>query len=1653
MSSVDNRIVNMVFNNKGFESGVATTLSSLKKLNESLKMKDTGKGLDEIGKGINNLSKSGLGSLGSAVDGVGSKFSAMGVIAATALATITNKAVSAGTALLKSLTIEPVMTGFQEYETKMGAIQTILTNTAHEGTNLEQVTAALNELNKYSDKTIYNFAEMTSNIGRFTAAGVGLDTSVAAIKGIANLAAASGVNSQQASSAMYQLSQALAAGKVSLADWNSVVNAGMGGKLFQDALIRTSEVLGTGAEDMIKKYGSFRESLTKGEWLTSEVLTETLKQLSGAYTEADLIAQGYSESQAKSIIELAKNAESAATEVKTVTQLVDTMKESVQSGWAQSWEYIIGDKEQATKTLTAIKDGFDALIAPSTEARNNMLKFWNETGGRDQVIAGLSNIFGSLGKVLGSVKEAFREVFPPLTGWNLVQLSIKFKEFTDKIKISDEAAKKIKATFKGVFSIFGIVRDAFKSVLSVFGSGVGIFTKLGGAALTVTASIGKFFTNMYESLHASRIFENAANAVKSGLNSVQRFFSSCGETIGIFISSLSKLDFKPLLDVMGEIGKGVGKGLSDIFEGLGKAIGTIDFNKILAGLTVLAGKDIFKTIKDSIIGFKDSLTSFSKIGDSVNGVLNGVRDALKAYQDQLSAGTLLKIAAAIGVLAGAILLLASIKPAQMENALVAMTTMLIELVAALGVLMKIASATATKGLFSLASGLLALSAALLVMSAAVKNMSSLSWDEIARGLVGVGGSMLILAAASHLLNAGVKGMFSTAAAMVVLGAALLVMAQAVKQFGQLDCDTMIQGLLGVAATLAELGLFMKLTAASKLGLANSAGILMMAASMLVFQKAVEKFGSMDIPSLVKGLASVGALLLELAAFTKLASGATGMLTTSAAMVVMAAAINLMVPAVKSLGNLSWEEIAKGLTSLAGSLVVLGVAAAAISGAKLAAVGAGLAVMSASMLLLSAALKSMGSMSWDQIAKSLVTLSGALVIFAAAMAVMSGGLAGAAAMLVMAGAMAIFTPQLIAMSNLSWGQIAAGLAMLAGSFAVIGVAGLVLGPLVPVIAGLAASITLLGVGCAAAGAGVALFATGMATLAAVGAAGGFALAEIFRQLIGLIPQFAASLGKAIVEFSKVIGQNMPALAAAMGQCMVGILQAISSAIPQIVKTGIDLMTGLCQVIEQSLPRLIELAVKMVIALANGLASNAGKLVDAAVNLVVTLINALAGKIGEIIQAGIDFSLALVNGLADGIRNNQDRVKQAITNLATAILETFMNLLGISGSDSSKFREFGIGTITSLATGIASKVGDVISKIKQLATDMITNIKNKVGEFLTTGAQLITQLGSGVASRVGDVVGKIKKLASDMITNIKNKAGEFLSSGAQLIGQLASGIASRASNVVSNIKTCVSNAVSAARSQASAFLSAGTTIISNLVSGVKSKASQIASTVKSAISSAKSAASGAASSFRSIGSSIIQGLVGGIKSMASSVASAARSVVQGAINAAKSALKINSPSKVFIEIGKYTGEGMVVGLDRTAGKVARSADNMANSAISIVKRSVSRIGEALTADMDTQPVIRPVLDLSNVEAGAQTLNGMLNNSQLSANLSGNISSSIGNIQNGSSNAEIIAAIRGLKDSMNNNSGNVYQINGITYDDGSNVSNAVETLIRAARIERRI
>ena len=401
--TVDNKVVEMRFDNDQFEKGVATSMSTIDKLKAKLNFQDADKSLSSLS---DSAKKVDMSTLANSVQKVSLQFSSLQVIAGTALANITNNAVNTGRKILSALTTNPVKDGMSEYETQMNAVQTILANTQKEGTNVKIVNKYLDELNTYADKTIYNFTEMTRNIGTFTAAGVKLDTSVSSIKGIANLAAVSGSSAQQASTAMYQLSQAIAAGKVQLMDWNSVVNAGMGGQVFQDALIRTSEHLKTGAKEAINTYGSFRESLTKGEWLTTQVLTETLDQFSTAADTQEeyeaavkkFVDEGYSQEEAEQIATMAKTAGEAATKVKTFSQLIDTCKEALGSGWTTTWRLVFGDFEDARKLWTSVSDVIGGFINKFSDARNKVLD------------SALYNNFKSLGERIKSVGEATETV-------------------------------------------------------------------------------------------------------------------------------------------------------------------------------------------------------------------------------------------------------------------------------------------------------------------------------------------------------------------------------------------------------------------------------------------------------------------------------------------------------------------------------------------------------------------------------------------------------------------------------------------------------------------------------------------------------------------------------------------------------------------------------------------------------------------------------------------------------------------------------------------------------------------------------------------------------------------------------------------------------------------------------------------------------------------------------------------------------------------------------------------------------------------------------------------------------------------------------------------------------------------------------------------
>ena len=1681
MGTIDERIVKLTFDNKSFESGIQKTLQSLEALNKALEKTDNRQAAKELSKSMNDINKilknnnlgnldkllnkqsgfskitdgiskmgsglinafkkidfTGIGSklssmfkgstdgasaLARGVESVTAKFSHLQVIAATALANITNRMVNAGVAMSKALTIDPIKDGFAEYETKMNAMQTIYANTSHKGTTYDDIKKALNELNEYSDKTIYNFGQMTDNIGKFTAAGVDLETSVTAVKGLANLAAMSGVDNARAQGVMYQASQALSKGYFQLMDWRSFSNNGMGNDRFKQLLIETSDLLGTGASAAIKAAGSFDESLSKSKWLTNDVMNETLKMLSGYYTEADLLQMGFNKKQVANIQELAKQAEDSATQIRTVTQLFDTMKEAVGSGWAQTWEWIVGDKEQATKMLTDISKAFENMIKPGIEARNKMFEEWNKDGGRDSIISGFTNVFGSIGKIAGSVKDAFRDIFPAMTGQKLIELSKGFEKFTEKLKVSDKTLGKIKDTFKGVFSVFDLAKTGITSIFKAFSGGGGLFSGLGNIFLSATSTIGKFFSAINDGVKSSGIFDKISSGISNGLKSITDSFSKAGEIIKGMFKYLLDFDFGPVFDIFQPFANNLSKGFGDILSGLGKMLGGFNINGLLSTLGLLAGKGAFDKIKsvfddtaESVKGLTKIFKDLTSIPKDISNVLKSTTEYLQAMTTDINAGALLKIAGAIALLALSLSTLATIDQGGLETALSGITVLFIELVAAFAALTKVTSSRKGAGnwftnifsgffgkgeLVTTAAALVGFATAILVLSAAVKVLSSMKPAELMTGLAGVAGSMLVLVGAAKLLDGVKVPLIKAGASLILVAAALNVMAAAVKKFAEINPNNMLVGLMGIAATLVELAAFMKLADFGGLNITSAIGLLGVAAALLVLQNAVSKFGNMDLKDMGKGLLGIAGALGVIAGFSYLAGSAAGMLVMAAALLVMGGALHVLSSAVRSMAEMEWMEIARGLAVMAGSLAILAGAVALMSGVGLLAVGVGLIVASAGLMVLSSAMKSLAELSWEEMARGLVAMAGGLLVLGVATAAMSGMVVGAGVMVILAAAMAVLTPQLIAMSNLSWGQVAVGLAMLAGSLLILGVAGVAAVAIAPGLAILAGSIALLGIGCLAAGAGVALFATGLALLAGVGAGGIFAMTEAIRNLINLLPLVGTKLGEFMTNLAVGIAQGIPQVANAIGQAMLGLLESIRTYGPQIITVGVELITLLCNALITAAPQLASCATTLILTLINSLASSGAQIASAGADLVISLLEGLSSRAGDLIQAGIDLAISLLEGLADGINNNADRISSA--------LEAAFN-----------------AAIT--LVGIALKSG-----------------------FKALGGDAVDGFSEGVSGGAKDVGSAIKKPIDEAKKTAKTAKSEFKSAGEDMVKGLADGIKS-SSAVKDGITKLVDDAVNKAKNASSKFTSAGKEWMSKLASGIKSGSSGVNSAVTSVINSAVSKAKSGNGQMRSAGASMMDGFAAGIRSRAASAAAAAASAVAQAISAAKAKLQINSPSKVFMQIGKWTVMGMEKGLDNNAYRVSRSATNIADSAITAMQSSISMIANAVNDNIDAQPTIRPVLDLSNVEAGARSLNGMLGSSQLSASLSGDMSRSIGAIQNGNNNRELLSAIKDLQGNVGN-SGDTYQINGITYDDGSAISSAVQTLIRAAKIERRM
>lgn len=1109
--TVDERVVEMRFDNKDFEKNVQTTMSTLDKFKQKLNFNGASKGLENIEKSASKVNMSGLGS---AVETVQAKFSKLEVMSVTALANITNSAVNAGKRIVDALTLEPVMSGFQEYETQINAVQTILANTSSKGSTLEDVNKALDELNHYADMTIYNFTEMTKNIGTFTAAGVDLDTSVSAIKGIANLAAVSGSTSQQASTAMYQLSQALAAGTVKLQDWNSVVNAGMGGQVFQDALKETAKVHGVAIDKMIKDEGSFRETLKKG-WLTSDILTETLSKFTGDLNEQQLKTMGYSEEQIKSIIKMGKTANDAATKVKTFSQLFDTLKEAAQSGWTQSWEIIVGDFEEAKSFLTGISDTLSNMINTSADARNKVLSDWKDLGGRTAIIDSLKNTFEGLESILKPIHEAFKDIFPPITAKQLYSFSVGLKKLTSHLKISDTTANNLKETFKGVFSLFDIGISAItsfgKGIISVLGS----FAGIEGGVLGVTAELGKGVTGFRNYIKEIGLFENItgglSNILISFINGIKTFSKA-------ILDQFNVKDFSNIFESIANIVSGGIKNISDIMQNLIKTFSSSDLIDVLNN-GILA--TILLKIKKTIGDLSSSFESGSGVIKNITGILDDVRDCFKAYQEQLKAGTLIKIAVAIGILAGAIFTLSTIKADALTSSLVALTVLFVELVQALNKISDIQGNISNT--IKACSLMIAMSISIGILANALKNIASIDWGGLSRGLVGIG------------------------------------------------------------ALMTELSLFISKTDLTGKIRSSATGLVLIATAMLILSKAIEEFSCMNWEDIGKGVAAIGGLLTLMSVFTNTTKSVSNAISIGVAINLLATSINNIVDAMKNISDMSLDDIQKGLIGIGGALgsIALGMN---LMPKNMLTVSAGLLIVCSALENLSSFVTSIGESSWNDLAKGLSTLGASLGILSVGLKAMQGSIGGSVALISASVALLAITNVIKELGSVNIASILKSLVTIASVFAIIGAASTILSPLIPIILSLAVAFTLFGAAILSIGAGLTLMGVGLTTISAgitalaLSAASGAtsivaSLTIIITGFISLIPTIIAKMAEGIVSFVQVISESASKIATALMKVLAETLKSLSTYGPVIVDSLLSLFVKIIDSVAEHVPELI------------------------------------------------------------------------------------------------------------------------------------------------------------------------------------------------------------------------------------------------------------------------------------------------------------------------------------------------------------------------------------------------------------------------------------------------------------------------------------------------
>lgn len=1402
-TEIEQRVVQMKFENKQFEAATKTTLSTLDTLGKKLKFDNIQSGFKNISSAAKNVD---MDKLISATETARLKFSALDVMAVTALTNITNSVINTGKQMISSLTIEPIAAGFSEYELKMTSVQTIMAST---GADINTVNGYLNELNEYSDKTIYSFSDMTSSIGKFTNAGVALEDAVLAIQGISNEAAISGANADEASRAMYNFAQAMSIGYVGLTDWRSIEQANMGTQAFKNELIATAEAMGTlvktgdgwvstttdlngKTSDVLTSTKGFTDSLSH-QWMTAEVLTETLKKYSDESTD------------------LGKKAFAAAQDVKTFSQMMDALKEAAQSGWATTFEILFGNLEEAKVLWTNVNNVVGGFIGKMSEARNSLLKGWADLGGRDVLLEGLSVAMQNIGNILKAIGEAFREVFPPTTADTLFKMTQGFTDFIKQLSFGEKTLEGIKNIFKAVFQVAEVFIELLKiplnfvpGLISVFGVFAEVIFRVAGMFGKAVAAVGNFLTsgdkvdNLFEAMGGGftwiigKVKEfidwfdlskigDAVQAVIPGFEIVRTKASELKNTV---VEAFQTMDFEAAKMKVLEIIQGIGdwfseKGtavktwftdtagvikekLSSITSSVMDFMREVDWEKVFKFATgALAAKffldigNFFKNVGSAIDRMSKVMAPFAELTDGIKNTFDSLSGTLDAYSKNLKMDAVKKLAVAVALIAGSIFLLSRIETDKLIAASAAIGIMMAELTACMVIMNKWGS-DGVKGLFSMG-------AAILLMASAVKILGGVDTGAL---LVGLGGLLTLIGALTgySVIMAKTAGEL-TISGMSLIGfaAAILILTKAVQQLSGMGAGQLAVAVSGIIALTTAVALSAKLLAKVDDN-KGSMKILSFAIAIKQLSKAILLLKDLKVSELVKGLATIGTLMIGLGLFVKTIN-ASQILSSSIGLMVIAGALTAMIVPMTILAKMNWTTVADGLIKIGATLAVLGVTLNLFP-KNMPSLGAGLLIVSTALVVMSGAMALMGSIPLGNMVKSLILLSGSLAALGVALNVMVGTLPGATALLVASAALVVLSGALAIMGNLEWSTILKSLVTLAGALGILAGVMLLLAPAAPVLMGVGAATLMFSSACLVAGLGVAALGLGLMSLIT-------ALTLLGGSLVAIMSTAVAAVGMLFLGFVKIA----PAIAEGLAALLLAAIQGLTKVIPELVEGIVEILSRVMASLAQHSEQIVTDLVKFLIGVIRGLSAHMPDLVYEFVNLMAVLMSSVLDAIKRldfkvmvdaVIGTGI-FALFLTGITA--LTPLMGPAALALLGFGGLILEFMAILLLIGGI--AQIPGFmwlmgeGANAFELVGVAIGRFMGGIVGGVAQGATSTLPAIGENLSAFMNSAKPFFEGLKLVDGDSVNSIATLVKAVTMLTANSLIDSIATFLSGGSPII----------------------------------------------------------------------------------------------------------------------------------------------------------------------------------------------------------------------------------------------------------------------------------------------